>query len=513
MNSAFLAVPLTAVLVAVFTPFAIRLAFRVGAVSTPGGRHVHQRQIPRLGGLAIAAAFLVSLAVLAALRQHVADLLASQATLLVGLLGGGVVMCAVGVIDDTRGLRAVHKLGVQIAAAVLAYHCGFRIEGVHLPLIGDVLMGYLSLPVTMLWIVGVVNAVNLIDGLDGLAAGVVLFASSVNLFVAFRGGSPLVALVSGATAGASIGFLFFNFNPARIFMGDSGSYFFGFILALTGLQAHKASTAVSLLVPMVALGVPIVDTLFAMVRRILERRSVFSPDRGHIHHRLLDMGITHRRAVLIIYGFSVVCTVIAIGMWMERSMEIAGAVAAAVIVIGGLVRFGGTVGTSLNASRQEERFRLRDTELLRRAIPALPAAFERTRDDGELFKALASFAETAELSFVEASPMQAPSDADPVFRWASSPESSKRGLVVARYPAGPDTRARLRLTFGWISDFGEVSPQSEILLQIATDVFAAHLLRLRSRYAPEVQVPADEQASLVAAVTTVTTVGATDTAR
>ena len=160
-------------------------------------------------------------------------------------------------------------------------------------------MGVFALPVTVLWIVGVTNAVNLIDGLDGLAAGVTFFAAFTSFVIASISGSVFVALTMAALMGALVGFLFFNFNPARIFMGDSGSYFLGFVLATTALAGgglqQKASTAVSLLVPVLALGVPIFDTLFSMFRRVLERRPIFSADRGHVHHRLLDIGLTHRR--------------------------------------------------------------------------------------------------------------------------------------------------------------------------------------------------------------------------
>src|SRR4029078_2410036 len=164
---------------------------------------------------------------------------------------------------------------------------------------------------------------NLIDGLDGLAAGVVFFASMTNFVVALLSQASLPALFMATTMGAIIGFLFYNFNPARIFMGDSGSYFLGYVIAATSVGTdHKASTAVSLLVPLMALGVPIFDTLFAMVPRFLERRPVFSPDRGHIHYPLLDMGITHRRAVLIIYGVSVLLTITAIAISLGRSWQV-----------------------------------------------------------------------------------------------------------------------------------------------------------------------------------------------
>jgi UDP-GlcNAc:undecaprenyl-phosphate/decaprenyl-phosphate GlcNAc-1-phosphate transferase len=491
VNSAFLAAPLAAFVVLVLTPLVKRLAFRVGAVSYPGGRHIHQRAVPRLGGLAIALAFFTGVLVLTRTSAAVAAAFNGYGLWLVGILGGGAAMCLLGLMDDTRGIKATHKLAVQVAVAFFAYQCGLRIDAVYIPFVGDLGMGWLALPATLLWIVGVVNAVNLIDGLDGLAAGVVLFAAGTNLFVAFRGGAVVVVLLSAATAGAAFGFLFHNFNPARIFMGDSGSYFLGYVLAVTALLSHKASTAVSILVPLVALGVPIVDTLFAMVRRILERRSVFSPDRGHIHHRLLDMGITHRRAVLIIYGFCVACTMLAIGLWIERSLELAGFMLVALIVLAGLVRFTGSVGTSLTLSRQKQRLRSRDIEMLRGAIPAVPAAFERARTEDELFEALTDFAAHAEIGSVEAFSLEFREVGEPLrtpaFRWAKAPDSSKRDMVTARYPIGRDSSACAELEFSWMSEDGDVNAQSDILLQVVTDVLEANLTRLRSRLAPRVE--------------------------
>ncbi len=263
MKSAVSALLIAIAVVAVLTPLVRLLAFRLGAVAHPGGRHIHKRSIPRLGGLAIMAAFFTPILVLMRLDPIIAEIMQKEAWRFVGVLGGGLAMCAVGVVDDTRGIRAIYKLFAQIIAALFAFRCGFAIHNVYVPFVGDLSMGAFAAPVTVLWIVGVVNAVNLIDGLDGLAAGVVFFAAITNLLVAWIGGSLFIALLSAATAGAVLGFLFYNFNPARIFMGDSGSYFLGFVLAVTSLLSQKASTTVSLLAPVVALGVPIIDTLFA----------------------------------------------------------------------------------------------------------------------------------------------------------------------------------------------------------------------------------------------------------
>jgi UDP-GlcNAc:undecaprenyl-phosphate GlcNAc-1-phosphate transferase len=507
----------TALLVVVaLTPLARALAFRVGAVAHPGGRHVHHQAIARLGGIAIAAGVMAGIGALYFLDPAAAATFHNIKLRLLGLLAGGAAMCLVGVVDDTRGLRAVHKLLLQLAVAIFAYACGLRMEGVHVPLLGDIDAAAMALPLTVLWIVGVMNAINLIDGLDGLAAGVVFFAATTNLVVAWLNDAWLVAGLSGAVAGAVLGFLFYNFNPARIFMGDSGSYFLGYLLACTALiGTQKKSTAVSLLVPVMALGVPIFDTLFAMVRRILERRSVFSPDRGHIHHRLLDMGLTHRRAVMLIYAVCGVFTVAAIGISLETMWKVGAALLGASVAMIGLVRFVGYFEYLHLRLRQRARFRSRDAELLRHTVPELPRRFGAARTEAELFQELWRFATEADLGFVEVLELGA-TEADErcVRSWPEgfkAESASVRDLVVAsclitlapaaaqpgaaeRPPAAGEGPARAALRFGWHSDFGDVSPQSEILLQVATDVLAENLARLGSALAPAVDEPPAERA-------------------
>ena len=486
MRSAFEALIIALVTVAILTPVVRVVALRLGAVAQPGGRHVHQTAIPRLGGLAICFGFLAALGGLYFTSPAVAAQLRGIPLRMIGLVVGGVAMCAVGVVDDTRGIRAIHKLLLQIAVAVFAFACGIRIVVVHLPIIGDIHMWALALPLTVLWIVGVINAVNLIDGLDGLAAGVVFFAAMTNFIVASLSAAPLVALLSGAIAGAVVGFLIYNFNPARIFMGDSGSYFLGYVLATTALvhTSQKGATAVSLLVPIMALGVPIFDTLFAMGRRFLERRPLFSPDRGHIHHRLLDMGLTHRRAVVIIYAVCGVFTVAAIGVSLERTWQVGAALLGASLALVGLVRFVGYFEYLHLRIRQKARIRSRDAELLRYAVPKLPQTFLAARTEDELFDELFSFAAQSDLQYVEIFDTRDGGEVR-VRRWSGS-EGAARDLVTAFYPLGRDGLARASVRYGWRSDFGDVSPQSEILLQVASDVLADNLIRLRSSLAPVV---------------------------
>jgi len=223
---------------------------------------------------------------------------------LMGLFAGAGMIFLLGIADDLKPLPAKLKLVIQIAAAAVAVYLGVRVEVLSNPMGGVILLApWISYGLTVFWLVGITNTINLIDGLDGLAGGVSLIAASTCALIAFQTRQPALALLSIALVGATIGFLRYNWNPAKIFMGDSGSLFLGFTLgaiAVVGLLKVVATAA--LLVPILILGVPIFDTTFAIIRRAAQRRPIFSPDRGHLHHRLLGMGFSQRRAVLVIYG-------------------------------------------------------------------------------------------------------------------------------------------------------------------------------------------------------------------
>src|SRR5688572_7910837 len=230
------------------TPLVRWLALQRGAVGRNVGRHVHAGKIPRIGGLALMLGWCAPLILFLPIGGFGTDTLGHAGNQLFGVIGGALALCLVGAVDDIRGLRMRHKLIAQVAVAGFAYACGFRIEAVSLPFVGTVSMGIFAAPITIIWVVGITNAMNLIDGLDGLAAGVSFFAALTGFVVAVLNGSPLVALVLAPLMGVLLAFLVFNFNPARIFMGDSGSYFLGYVLATTSLAGavqQKASTAVS----------------------------------------------------------------------------------------------------------------------------------------------------------------------------------------------------------------------------------------------------------------------------
>ena len=289
----------SALLVVLLTPWAAKLGTRIGAVAQPGERTVHEGIIPRFGGLAIIVAALV--VDLALLLSHGA--LDKQTW---GWILGALLVFALGAVDDCRSLPARLKLLGQILAALIPVLLGVRILFLRNPFGGTIALNTWGIPFTVIWIVVLTNAINLIDGLDGLAAGVCAIAGVTMTAMALVSTPPMsaVALLSATLAGASLGFLYHNFNPARVFMGDSGAYFLGYSLAcLSVMGALKTPVGITVVIPLLLFGLPIFDTLFAVARRIVRLKPVLShPDKGHIHHRLLRLGMTQRQAVLAIYS-------------------------------------------------------------------------------------------------------------------------------------------------------------------------------------------------------------------
>ncbi len=286
----------------IITPGVIAFAQRTGALDKPDARKVHARPIPRIGGIGIYAAFMVSILV----QLLFVDLTPEYMMSLIGLMVGGTIVVAIGIIDDYCDLPAkVKLLGQIIAAAVLVVAFDVRIDFITDPLGDFIYLEWFAIPATIFWVVGLTNTVNLIDGLDGLAAGVSSIAAITIFLVAMEEGIPFVAMLTAALAGAAVGFLYYNFNPARIFMGDTGSMFLGFMLAgISVVGAVKSAATIALIVPILALGLPILDTTFAIVRRARNHRPIFKPDKGHLHHRLLAHGFTQKQAVLLMYVVS-----------------------------------------------------------------------------------------------------------------------------------------------------------------------------------------------------------------
>lgn len=280
-------------------PLVKSFAYKIGAIDVPkDNRRMHKKPVPRLGGLAIFLGFMVSILLFVRIDHQ-----------LRGILLGASIIVVLGVVDDMSPLRAYFKFCVQVAAALVAVFHGVVIEILSNP---NVFannpyweLNWLSIPITVLWIVGITNAVNLIDGLDGLACGVSTISAVSMLVIALLVSEGAVALVMASLVGACLGFMPYNRNPAKMFMGDTGSTFLGYILATISIQGlFKYYAIVSFAVPFLILGLPMFDTLFAIIRRLAHGQNPMAPDRGHIHHRLIDMGLNQKQAVAALYVIS-----------------------------------------------------------------------------------------------------------------------------------------------------------------------------------------------------------------
>lgn len=273
----------------------IKLAPLVGAVDKPNARKVHQKVMPRMGGLAIFISFLIG-----------SIIVSPNDPFHIAIVMGAFMIVIIGMLDDIYELSAKWKLAGQLVAAMtVVIYGGLQIEFINLPFGGSIEFGILSIPMTIFWILAFTNAINLIDGLDGLAAGV----SSIGLFtlavVAFLMGNDYVLIMSLIVLASTLGFLFFNFHPAKIFMGDTGSLFLGYIFGVLSVLGFKNVTIVSFIVPVLILGLPIFDTIVAMIRRKLNNVPLYSADKSHVHHRLLSFGFSHKQTVFVMYAISI----------------------------------------------------------------------------------------------------------------------------------------------------------------------------------------------------------------
>ena len=323
------------------TPLVKTLAYKVGAIDVPkDSRRMHKVPIPRLGGLAIFLAFLLSALIFADIDRQ-----------LQGILLGAVIIVVLGALDDVLALKALPKLIVQILAAGVAVYHGCVIQFISNPNVFSnatyVNLGWLSVPITIIWIVAITNAVNFIDGLDGLAVGVSSISAAALIVIALMVAETNIAIILCALFGACLGFIPYNMNPAKIFMGDSGSTFLGYILAtlsITGL--FKMYAIISFAVPFLILGLPIFDICFAFLRRIAHGQSPMQADRGHVHHRLIDMGFTQKQAVAIAYMLTAILGLAAVVLTSSGELK-------ALILIGAVFVVG-AIGMRLIFSSHEQ---------------------------------------------------------------------------------------------------------------------------------------------------------------
>lgn len=288
--------------VLVITPFVIKLAVKIGAVDRPNGRKVHTKVMPRLGGLAI----FIGVAV----GYFVGGVYKEQVT---GMTVGAIIIVLVGMLDDLYELSPKVKLAGQLLAAFVVVASGLKVDLLTVPFIGTFDLGLWSYPITIFWIVAITNAINLIDGLDGLSAGISAIGIAAIAVMAGMAGKMLIFTLCLILLGSVIAFLFYNFHPAKIFMGDTGALFLGYAISvLSVLGLYKSVTLFSFVVPVIILGVPIFDTTFAIIRRIVNKRPISAPDKLHLHHRLLALGFSHRNTVLLIYAFGLMFAISAI---------------------------------------------------------------------------------------------------------------------------------------------------------------------------------------------------------
>lgn len=279
-----------------------KIALKLNVVDIPNHRKIHTTPTPLLGGLAIFIGFFVGLLYLRPMHDHYFEIML-----------GALVIIITGILDDKFDLRPVIKFGGQVIAATFLISSGLIIEKFTLPVIGVVDLGVFSVLITILWVVGITNAVNFMDGLDGLATGISTIAISTMLIMAIIDMQVFAAYLCVVLIGANIGFLYHNFYPAKIYMGDTGSNFLGYMIAVISiLGLFKNIALLGFVIPVVVLAVPIFDTLFAIIRRVRNKQSISTPDNKHIHYQLIRVGLTHRQSVLVMYAFSVLFGIIAV---------------------------------------------------------------------------------------------------------------------------------------------------------------------------------------------------------
>ncbi len=298
-EAAWIGLVLAFVLALMLTPLVKKLAIKIGAIDKPNQRKVHDRIMPRMGGLAIFFAFAI-----VAIYMLMTGTFESP-NIILGFLFGGAAIVLVGALDDKFELSPKWKLLGQTIAAAIVVAFGVKIDIISVPFSDSYIdLGWLSIPITMFWIVAITNAVNLIDGLDGLAAGVSAIATTTIMILSIIMGNIPVFIICAILLGSIIGFLFFNFYPAKIFMGDTGALFLGFMLASLSILGYKQAAFVSFVIPFLILGVPLSDTFFAIIRRKLNNKPISVADKSHLHHCLLRLGLSHRNTVLVIYAIA-----------------------------------------------------------------------------------------------------------------------------------------------------------------------------------------------------------------
>lgn len=475
MRSAGVAFVISLIVAAFLTPLARGLAIRFGWLDhAHSSRKVHGKPIPRVGGLAIIAGFYVPLVALGVFETAVVSQFYANSLRALGLIGAGLVIGMLGLYDDLKGANAKKKLAVQSALAASLYFCGFKIQVLATPFGSTLNLGVFAFPFTVFWIVGVINALNLIDGLDGLAGGVAFFAVGTTFFIAFMRGDPLMMLFMACLGGAVLGFLFYNFNPASIFMGDTGSMFLGLVLALGSIQTQqKSSTAVAILIPIIVLGLPIADTLLAMGRRAFQGRPIFSADKEHIHHKLLALGFSHRATVLVLYAACVVLAAAALALVFASSLQ-------AVVILTFLgvsfvvgMRAIGVFRINQRATLSERRQRNRR---LRAAIRQAAERLTHARSAEDIWQGIRCLQEEFAASSMSLVLSSASTENDlRTYRYSTVEEPSQNALIRAVELSG---EAKGLVELAWTDGRLEVDRDDEIAAEVLCDHLSSAWKRL-----------------------------------
>lgn len=428
------------------TPVVIRLARRIGAVDHPTARSVHQRPVPRIGGVAVFVSSMCLILAVLYLRNDIGGLFRELRPQTTVLLGSATFVFFVGLVDDLMHLPARFKFLAELAAGGALCLAGVRIDQIGVVDGYVISLGWLSCPLTLLWIVGITNAVNLSDGLDGLAAGISAIACGVIAALAINSNTPIMAVFALSLVGSLSGFLVFNFNPARIFMGDCGSLFLGFTIAASSVMCMtKSSALVGLTLPVLALGIPIFDTLFSMLRRYLERRSLFAPDRGHFHHRLLDLGLHQRHAVILIYLFTLLCA--GLGLLTMAKHDVTALVIFGVTLLLLLVLFRvvGAVRLRETLTRLRQRYRFSQQERgQRRAFENAQLLLRQVRDGGQWWQAIGEAADQMGFAWVSLTTTAGDGHSEMELWQAAGPKADPSRILLVTAPFGGEQAKGLK---------------------------------------------------------------------
>ncbi len=427
----------------VSTPAVARVARRLNLMDRPGLRKVHTRAVPRLGGIAVMVSFLAVVVPLLFVQSEAGRPLGYVWTELVVMLAASVGMGLVGLFDDLLNIRARWKLLAQISLAAVVCAAGIRVDHITVSGLFDWQLGLLSWPISMLWIVGVTNAMNLIDGLDGLAAGIAAVTCGTIAVVSFYTGEMVMGLLMLVMLGSLSGFLIFNYNPAKIFLGDCGSNFLGFLLASGSiLCAVKTSVLIAWFLPVLALGLPILDTLQVMLQRTLERRPLFAPDRRHLHHRLLDRGFSHRRVVLVMHASTILAAAMGLGLLVVRDVMAVVVLVCAFLPLGLVVRvFGGMQLGHLHAAVRKNRQLARTIRQDSESFQQLRLRLREAKDEQAWWQVIRRAGRFLGFSRVRIVVHEPGGDLPRVLSWTHSNLPDCRNMITMNFqahPFGPD---------------------------------------------------------------------------